>query len=111
MAGKQITNEAIISALLLHGKVKDAAEALKCSPRTISDRMRESDFRSDYLEARSGMIREAAVTINAKLGKAISTVEEIMLDADNNPADDHQQCRQVYRETHGSGNGGDLLQR
>lgn len=83
---KAISNEEIIAALLQHGTIKEAAEAAGTTPRTIYDRMKDREFRADYMEAKNDIIRKAVYSINAKLSVAIDAVADIMNDADTNPA-------------------------
>ena len=83
---KAISNEEIIAALLQHGTIREAAEAAGTTPRTIYDRMKDREFRADYMEAKNDIIRKAVYSINAKLSEAIDAVSDIMNDADTNPA-------------------------
>lgn len=83
---RAISNEEIIAALLQHGTVREAAEAAGTTPRTIYDRMKDREFRADYMEAKNDIIRKAVYSINAKLSEAIDAVADIMNDADTNPA-------------------------
>lgn len=83
---KTVSNEEIIAALIQHGTIKDAAAAAGTTPRTIYDRMKERDFRSEYMEAKSDIVRKAIFTINGKLSAAIDEVAAIMADKEVNPA-------------------------
>ena len=83
---KAVSNEEIIAALLQHGTIREAAEAAGTTPRTIYDRMKDREFRADYMEAKNDIIRKAVYSINAKLSEAIDAVADIMNDADTNPA-------------------------
>ena len=83
---KAVSNEEIISALLQHGTIKDAAQAAGTTPRTIYDRMKTREFRAEYMEAKSAIIRKAVFSINEKLSAAIEAVAEIMTNEENNPA-------------------------
>lgn len=83
---KAVSNEQIIAALLQHGTVKEAAAAAGTTPRTIYDRMNDRAFRSEYMEAKNGIIRRAVFSINEKLSAAIEAVAEIMTDKDIAPA-------------------------
>lgn len=83
----KICNEAIIAAILQHGTIKEAAAAAGISPRTIYSKFRnDRDFRAEYMEAKAGIIRQAAVSLNGKLSAAIDTIAEIMADTTANPA-------------------------
>ena len=83
---RAISNEEIIAALLQHGTVREAAEAAGTTPRTIYDRMKDREFRADYMEAKNDIIRKAVFSINERLSEAIDAVSDIMNDADTNPA-------------------------
>lgn len=85
MNEKAISNEEIIAALLNAGTIKGAAEAVGAAPRTIYDRMKDSEFRAAYSAAKSDIIRAAVVRINARISDAIDTITEIMTDANNPP--------------------------
>ena len=81
-----ISNEKIIAALLQHGTMKEAAAAIGTTPRTIYDRMKNADFRSEYMTAKTDIIRNAVLNINKRLSEAIDTVAEIMKSDEVNPA-------------------------
>lgn len=83
---KVISNEAILSALLQHGTIKEAATAAGTTPRTIYDRMNDREFRSQYMEAKNDIIRKAVFTINTQLAAAVNVVADIMNDREANPA-------------------------
>ena len=83
---KAICDEEIIAALLQHGTIKEAADAIGTSPRMIYDRMRSSEFRGLYQSAKADIIRVAAISINSKLSDAINAVAEIMNNTEINAA-------------------------
>ena len=83
---KVISNEAILSALLQHGTIKEAAAAAGTTPRTIYDRMNDREFRSQYMWAKNDIIRKAVFTINTQLAAAVNVVADIMNDREANPA-------------------------
>lgn len=83
---KTVSNEQIIAALLQHGTIKAAAEAAGTAPRTIYDRMRDKDFRAEYEDAKTDIIRKAVISMNEKLSAAIDTVCDIMTDESANVA-------------------------
>ena len=83
---KTISDEAIIAALLDHGTVRAAAEAVGRSERTIYDRMSDGEFQALYRAAKSDLVRAALLRINRHLERAIDTVAGIMEDEDNNAA-------------------------
>lgn len=83
---KTISDEAIIAALLDHGTIRAAAEAVGLSERTIYDRMSDGEFQALYRAAKSDLVRAALLRINKHLERAIDTVAGIMEDEDNNAA-------------------------
>lgn len=83
---KAISNEEIIAALLQHGTIKEAAQAVGTTPRTIYNQMKDREFRAEYMEAKNDIIRKAVFTINQKLSDAVDAVTDIMNDEDVNPA-------------------------
>ena len=83
---KTVSNEQIIAALIQHGTIKAAAEAAGTAPRTIYDRMREKDFRAEYEDAKTDIIRKAVISMNEKLSADIDTVCDIMTDEGANVA-------------------------
>ena len=83
---KAVSDEEIIAAILQHGTLREAAEAVGITPRTIYDRMDNRAFRSLYMSAKDDIIRGAVFSINGKLSAAIDAVTEIMQDTNNNPA-------------------------
>lgn len=83
---KTISDEAIIAALLDHGTIRAAAEAVGLSERTIYDRMSDGEFQALYRAAKSDLVRAALLRINRHLERAIDTVAGIMEDEDNNAA-------------------------
>ena len=83
---KAISNESIIAALIQAGTVKEAAERAGTTPRTIYDRMKETEFRREYMQAKNDIIRKAVFSINEKLSAAVEAVADIMQDKNVNAA-------------------------
>jgi hypothetical protein len=84
---KSVSNEVIVSALLQSGTIKEAAQAVGLTPRAIYDRMADDrEFRAQYAEAKTALVRKAVFSINEKLAAAIEAVCDIMTNEDVNPA-------------------------
>ena len=83
---KAVSDEKIIAALMTHGTIKAAAGAAGITPRAIYERMKDPDFRSEYMEAKNDLLREAVHTMNGILCEAIETIADIMRSEENNPA-------------------------
>ena len=82
----EANDERIITALLQHGTIKEAAAAADTTPRTIYNRMKNREFRAQYEAAKNDILRTAYITINGKLTAAIEAVAEIMQNPENNAA-------------------------
>lgn len=81
-----VSNEEIISALLQHGTITEAAAAAGISPRTLYDRMNEREFAIEYAQAKTDIMRRAVFKMNESLSAAVDAITEIMQDKDANPA-------------------------
>ena len=81
-----VSDEEIIAALINNGTIRAAAAAAGIAERTIYDRMKDRDFRAEYMAAKTDIIRAAVFTINGKLSAAVDTVSEIMQDPNTNNA-------------------------
>lgn len=84
---KNISNEAMISALIQFGTVREAAEAIGCKPKTIYNRMNNDDeFIEDYNSAKKDITRKAVASFNNKINLAIEEIFSIMQDKNVNAA-------------------------
>lgn len=63
-----------------YGTIKEAAAATGASVRTIYDRMHTREFSIMYQAARADALREAAFSLNSRIKKAVTTIENIMDD-------------------------------
>jgi len=79
---KKLSNEAILSALMEYGTIKQAAAALNMGVRTLYDRMHEREFKEMYKAARADVLRGAVSSLNSRIEKAVSTIEDIMDDTE-----------------------------
>lgn len=93
---KAVSNEEIIAALIQNGTIKEAAAAAGITPRTIYDRMQDKEFKAEYIEAKSEIIRKAVFMINTKLAEAIETTAAIMADTEANPATRLQAAQTIF---------------
>jgi predicted DNA-binding transcriptional regulator AlpA len=76
----KISNEELVAALMQHGSVSEAAEAIGLSSRAFYDRMKQTEFRLLYAEARNDLLRSAAASMRQRIGEAVATIAEIMQD-------------------------------
>lgn len=80
MARKRLTDEAIIAALIAEGSIKGAAASLKCTARTLYDRMKSPEFKDLYAQAKGEILKTATAKLQGNLCGAIDTLTEIMTD-------------------------------
>ena len=80
MARKRLTDEAIIAALIAEGSIKGAAASLKCTARTLYDRMKSPEFKDLYAQAKADILKTATAKLQGNLCGAIDTLAEIMTD-------------------------------
>ena len=81
MERKRLTNEEIIAALIERGSIKAAAAILECSTRTLYERMKASDFKEQYAQAKAEIIKTATAKLQGHLCGAIDTLVAIMNDS------------------------------
>ena len=82
MARKRLEDEAIIAALIAEGSVKGAAASLKCTVRTLYERMKKPEFKELYTQAKGEILKQATAKLQGNLCGAIDTLAEIMKDED-----------------------------
>ena len=81
-----VTNEQIIATLMSVGTLKDTAERIGITERSLYDRMRNRDFKEQYKRAKTDIVRKAIFDLNKHISSAVDTVVEIMCDESVNPA-------------------------
>ena len=77
---KRLTDEAIIAALIAEGSIKGAAASLKCTTRTLYERMKKPEFKELYAQAKGEILKAATAKLQGNLCGAIDTLAEIMTD-------------------------------
>lgn len=82
MARKRLTDEAIIAALIAEGSIKGAAASLKCTTRTLYERMKKPEFKALYSQAKADILKTATAKLQGNLCGAIDTLTEIMKDTE-----------------------------
>lgn len=83
---KAVSDEELVVALMDHGTIKEAAQAVGLAERTVYERMTKSDFQAAYRAAKNDLIRAAVVNLNKRIQSAVDVVVDIMEDTDTNPA-------------------------
>ena len=82
MARKRLTDEEIIAALIAEGSIKGAAASLKCTVRTLYERMKKPEFKELYAQAKGEILKAATAKLQGNLCGAIDTLTEIMKDTE-----------------------------
>lgn len=80
MTKKRLTDEEIITALITEGSIKGAAASLKCTVRTLYDRMKKAEFKKLYAQAKADILKAATAKLQGNLCGAIDTLADIMKD-------------------------------
>ena len=80
MARKRLADEEIIAALIAEGSIKGAAASLKCTTRTLYERMKKPEFKQLYSQAKGEVLKAATAKLQGNLCGAIDTLNEIMTD-------------------------------
>ncbi len=75
--GKRLQNEEIIAALIAEGTIKGAAASLKCTTRTLYDRMKKPEFKTLYTQAKGEILKAATAKLQGQVSGAIDTLVEI----------------------------------
>ncbi len=75
--GKRLQDEEIIAALIAEGTIKGAAASLKCTTRTLYDRMKKPEFKTLYTQAKGEILKAATAKLQGQVSGAIDTLVEI----------------------------------
>ena len=74
------TDERLIAALIEHGAVRQAADAIGCSRSLIYKRMKDAGFRALYSSTRDDSLKAASAELSKNLTQAVRTLASIMND-------------------------------
>ena len=83
---KHLTDDEIITALMLQGSIRGAAAQLGIRERTIYERQKKPEFKALYRKARGDMLRLATAKVQKYTNAAIDVTLSIMADKQTNPA-------------------------
>jgi hypothetical protein len=67
-------DEKILLALLTSGTIAEAAKKCDLSERTIYRRLADAEFRTEWREARQGMVETATSQLQAGMSEAVQTL-------------------------------------
>ena len=80
---KKISDEQLLTALLVHGGVTKAAAALNMSSSAIYKRLADADFRQRFDEMQGVMLSTVASSMTNGLSDAVNALLEVIRDKDN----------------------------
>ena len=80
MSRKRLDDDYLLAGLMTHGSVKEAAAALKVSPATFANRLKEPGFAAQYAAARADVLRGAVFKLTATVNDAVNVLHGILLD-------------------------------
>ena len=79
MANKtKVTDELLISSLISHRTIKEAALAIGISERSIYSKMRDAEFEQAYQCARTDLLRATVSEVSRQVQDALGVIGEIM---------------------------------
>ena len=79
-ARKRLQDEEIIAALIAEGSIKRAAASLKCTTRTLYERMKKPGFKTLYTQAKADILKTATAKLQGNLCGAIDCLVSVMND-------------------------------
>lgn len=80
---KHFTDEAILTALLASGSIRQAAAALGCSVGCVRNRLKDEPFRKRYEDEKAAALSEACDCMKIRVTSAVDTLSAVMENADN----------------------------
>lgn len=82
----KVTDEQLIAGLLQYGSIRATAAALHTGESTIYARMKNGEFKEQYLQARADLLRDAVQEIAQQRKIALQVISDVMQDKETNPA-------------------------
>ena len=80
-----VSQEQVISCLLVNGTVKATAKELKTSRDTIYKVMKQEGFQEAYSKAKQHLLQEVSNNLVSTLLEAVDVTKSIMNNTDNSP--------------------------
>lgn len=80
---KKVSDEKLLTALLVHGGVAKAAAVLQISRATIYKRLQDDDFRTQYNSAQGALLTVAATYMAGGLSDAVKALLDVIRDESN----------------------------
>ena len=80
---KHISDEQLLTALLIHGSVGNAATALSMSRNAIYKRLQDDSFRQQYDAAQGALLSVASTAMADGLNDAVGALLDVIRDKDS----------------------------
>lgn len=81
-----ISSEELAAAILSSKTIKEAAEKVHLSTKTVYAKMATMDFQVAYNQAKAEVLRNTITSINNNMLEAVNVIAEVMRDKKANPA-------------------------
>lgn len=81
---RKITNEQLCAALMTHGSIKETAQVLDISEKTVYNRMNDDKFKEMFSDSQKKMLHSTIMACQNRMTDALNCVAEIMNDPDVN---------------------------
>lgn len=99
MAKRIVSNEELCTALINHGTIRDTANALNISERTVYNIMSTNAFKEIYEYTQLGILNSAINVCQDKLTEAITCIADIMNDKNVSPQTRLQAAQTIIKNT------------
>lgn len=74
----KVEDEMIIAALMTHRTIREAAESIGITDRTIYARMKNVEFEQAYRCARTDLLRASVSEVSTRVQDALTVISDIM---------------------------------
>lgn len=89
----------ILTALLTHGTIRQAAAACGISESVIYSRLRDENFRSEYDRQRRQLVSGATAALQSRLLEAVDVMGQVMADEKNGAQTRLNACEAILRNS------------
>ena len=83
---KQVSDEKLLEALLIHGNISKASRALGISKSAIYQRLKNDDFREQFDRLQGVTLTVVSNSLNDSLNDAVEVLRSVLFDPDVSPS-------------------------
>ncbi len=83
---KQVSDEKLLEALLIHGNISKASRALGISKSAIYQRLKNDDFREQFDRLQGVTLTVVSNSLSDSLNDAVEVLRSVLLDPDVSPS-------------------------